>query len=341
MQSALNRVSMKVTADLSLNYPDSRPKKQRAEYLIRRDGGRLDIMGRYQFIDKLQDKSYRERTVFEQGRFLNYQCSLATKIPDAGSVSKKNATEYFAKYNESIALGGPLDGIIFAMGGRRIADNLLDANDLHIRGREVIKDIPCLVVEGHTRYGEARLWIAPSVGYSCLKYILDRSGNDLWDGDKPLSQQPPLSYTEDPRVDPPRPVLRILSVLDEVRVEKIDGHFVPVEGRFVQSISRYQGSKIEDRAVYRRTEIHFDPDFSGTDAFRIDLPEGLIVFFEDNKQSGIVYKWSNGDVVPAFRVYQGDRDKFVAGRMSNTTLVLGIIALNVGDAATRPVLLEA
>ena len=236
-QSVVDRSSMKVVTEMNLDYPDNRPKKQRCELLLRRDGDLFDITATYRYLDLDQKRSYKERAVLNKTHYIYHKSLLdaASSKPSAGLVAKKARTEEGQRFLHDQIYGTSLDGRTDGCDEKRISEILLETPDARIRGTELIGGVPCEVIEGHTHYGVATIWIAPSKGYCCLKLILDRTGNDSWFG-KSLSRQPPWSPSGLP--NDLKAIERVLTVLENVKVEQIDGHFVVTEADCTNSIFR-------------------------------------------------------------------------------------------------------
>lgn len=308
-QSMFERVSMRLTVDVSLDYPDDRPKQQRCEFLLQRDGDWIDIEETYKYIDSGSENSYENRIVKNAQFFVESRWRLAENSQKKAMVAKVTRDTLGRQALNVSVRGGPLCGVFNNMtSGVHIAALLREAVNAKLAREEQLNGIHCYVITGHTRYGDVTLWIAPDKGYNLLKGILDCQGNDLWDNDKPLSEQPPWSPSG--RADDLRRITRCLYELDSVRLETIQGRQVPVEGEFKSTIFRGGARPVVDRMRYKRSDVTFDPDFKKSEAFKVDLPDGLLVNFLDDGDSGVVYKWEGGDVRVNYVPFTGEKEGF-------------------------------
>lgn len=292
-QALLNHASWKLTVDSSVSISGKHSGGEREEIIVRRDGDRLDVRGKELAPkDAPKDFSSNYHYVTSDDYFLTYNYDLGEKGPTVGTVAKNKKKKHIEKFMTAPQKGGPLDLAVFDMGGERVAENLLKAKDLHVKGEEMIGGVSCKIVVGHTPYGQIKLWVSPEKGGCYLKFTVERTGEDLINGR-------PVSQTKSDIMDTgkKRPLLRLVHALNDVRIEEIEGHYVPVEGRYTDiSFEREDVSKIRER-IYHRSDVHFNPDFSrDPEAFKVQLPEKAMVNFLDDETSGVAYEWSDGKV---------------------------------------------
>ncbi|SIO10081.1 hypothetical protein SAMN05444166_2450 [Singulisphaera sp. GP187] len=326
-QSAVDRSSMKVTTEITLDYPDQRPKKQRSEILLQRDSNRFNITGAHSYLDVGQNNSYSFRTLENSDYYTTYQVRRGSEVAKSGLIAKKERDKFGKQSLEAAIYGGPLDGQVAGSDSKRIAEMLLDASGTKMRSQESISESTCEVVEGRTRYGTITMWIAPDFGYTCVKFVVDRTGNDLWNGTA-ISHQP--LWSPSGKADDLRPITRCLSVLDNVRVEKIGDHFVPTQGRYTESIYRNRGKTVNDVYVYQRTDILFSPTFA-TGTFDSDLPVGSTVDLLDESESGVQYRWDGKNAEVAFDDYSGPKGSFESNfTLFNLMVAIIVLAILIG-----------
>jgi hypothetical protein len=207
--------------------------------------------------------------------------------------------------------GAPLMGIFFG-DDKRIDRILQGADTISVRNEmEDVGGSGCYVIDAMTQYGKYTIWIDPQHGYNIAKAEVKKEGGDLAWGDKPVAwgeKQPPASQYIGGR--PPTAKKALSFSLENVRFEKVDNIWVPMEADY-QYIKMYQ----ENRAItvkrhHKRTRIDFDPDFEAIGAFVPDIPDGTRVFLDH--AAGISYTWQNGKLVP-------DVDELVLEQLDSIT----------------------
>src|SRR5581483_6274411 len=92
--------------------------------------------------------------------------------------------------------------------------------------------------------------------------------------------------------------------VEDVVVACIGTAYIPVAGKFTDT-QWYGDLKLLYVNVYQRSEIAIHPDFTGTDAFISDLPEGARLTNMDDQTSGVMYGWRGGKVVTAGAQFGG------------------------------------
>ena len=297
-QRAIRRVSMHLTTEIRRSRPpgDWRSCKQRGELSIRRDGDRIDISEKHLFLD-WPGHDFFSRTVVDSEYFVYYEHPLGKgQKPEGGLAAKRRKKEFFQRFGENLNSGSPLDGYLLGTANNSVAEALLEAPDLRVRGQDDLDGVRCEVVEGHSIYGRVVMWLAPARGSVALKYISERAGDDLWLENKSVSRQRKTSYPAGERR-----VLRVEERLEGVEVREMSGRYVPVRGTYTET--RFLDHNEVDSSTYHyaRSNITLDPDFTGTQAFRSDLPEGTTVTLLDAPEgSGVVYRWENNKAVPVF-----------------------------------------
>lgn len=285
-QQMTNRMSMQgVTDGESESLQPEQPRRQRDEFTYRRDEDLLDIAGRHLFLDKHQDRSYRFRAVIGKEYWVYYQCPASGRQPPRdGSVSRDRPAQ-LASYGGNVAFAAPLDGYSFVPGGQRLAEAMLRTGTFKLRGPEKIDGTSCQVVEARTPAAKMAIWIAEDSGYAMLRAEAENYPEGV-----PESQR---HYGPNgPRIAAQR------IVLEDVVVSPIKNTPVPVSGRLVSVLQLEDGREDKTTYHYHRSKIELAPDFTGTDAFVTDLPDGSSVTNFDEARSGVHYVWRGGQVVP-------------------------------------------
>ncbi|MCX5636535.1 MAG: hypothetical protein NTX52_02430 [Planctomycetota bacterium] len=195
----------------------------------------------------------------------------------------------------SIVYGGaPLTGI-FNGDLDPVSSILHQADTISVRNKmEQVGGSECYVIDAVTQSGKYVVWIDPQHGYNIAKAEVYKEENDVAWG-KPLGWQGDLS---DLQFLGPRPVpLNSFSfTLKNVRFEKINDIWVPMEADYENTKTYTNGRIITTRMHDKRTYIDCAPDFEAVGAFVPDIPDGSRVFLE--YAPGIRYVWQNGKPVP-------------------------------------------
>jgi len=169
---------------------------------------------------------------------------------------------------------------------RPVYDLLLEQEDVRLReDTESVDGFDCYVVEGDGDHGYITLWIDVEYGYNARKATLHKDAEDLGWSETPIGELlgSPMSSFD--------------LVLDNVVIERIDGRHVPIKNRIQKKETSLDGSRITETTV--TTELsgfQFNPDFEVLGAFRMDMPNGTVVY--DKEESNIKSQWQDGQLVP-------------------------------------------
>ena len=242
---------------------------QRLNLIHRRDGNRAEWLGSKSFFedDKAEvSTSSRKFAVIANGRHIVVADDAWT--PDEryrGTIRRRNYGKILRSASDDFYYGGFLDGLFLGLRKTANMAELLSQSDmLRVIGKEDINETVCYIVEAETEEARFRVWIAPEKGYNMLKATID-------------SSIAPGSI-----------------VIDSIEVQKINGIFVPVAGRFVETFKVKDGVKTVHAKV-KRSQIDLNPDFEALGAFRLALPDGSRI---DDRDSGISYQVFGGEMVP-------------------------------------------
>lgn len=275
-QCRMDHVSLRCVSEMHGTHFEDKPNHQRQELLIRIDGERIDIKGRHELLDKRQELSCIYRKTSDNGFLVTYSHDIPVKRPNNGLARKlgsEGAAANLRAIRQDPASGNCLDGWAI-IGDRRLAQQLVDAGTCKVARSEDVAGTRCQVVEGTTPLGTIVLWLAGDRGCVPLQFVLERVGEQI-----PAKE----------RAWRTTPIIRIASQLDRVEAEKMGDTWVPVRGRLVDEFHLADGRFARAEHVYERSDIELSPDFSRTDAFSIDLPDGTIVTNLDDKASGVRY----------------------------------------------------
>jgi len=249
-------------------------------FVFCRDGGRAEWRGRMFGYDEQgnvdPNKNHSINEVVTGERHISY--SNVVGGPLMGVVMSNDCTKRLRRLLESPANGSPLWGRVFGNGHRSVASLLSESADLALRDeQEVVNGQDCYVLEGTSEYGRVTLWVAAEKGYSAMKWSIEKVKGDLFD-------------------DEPIPADSWVALFEVVRLEDMNGVFVPVEGVFTLADSYPDGSEYVIRDEYTVSDIDLAPNWEAAGAFSVDLPDGTWVQVEE--APGIRYVWKGGKVVP-------------------------------------------
>lgn len=161
----------------------------------------------------------------------------------------------------------------------RIDTILRKANKISVRNKtEKVGGSDCFVIDAVTRSGEYAVWIDPVHGYNIAKAEVWRKKGDLIYGD--------TMGKED----------KVLISLKNVRFEKIDGLWVPMEAdrNFIRHM--IGGNWTKHNRHHKRTEFILNPDHDALGSFvPDDIENGARVHITGVE--GINYTWQDRKVV--------------------------------------------
>ena len=238
---------------------------------FRTDGDRVNHRG--SVWDKLlsKDKALYKFFLWDGESFIQYR--HGSQLTGSAVFIKKNddgkkrmiATEY---------KGAPLMGIC---GGDydRIDSILRKADNISLRQKtEQVGNSQCYVIDAVTKRGKYRIWIDLEHGYNIAKIELKKRKGDL------------IGSSE-------RVKIGMLFLLKNVRFEKIDEVWVPVEA----DMQQYQDDRISIiKWHHKRTKMTLNPDHNTLGSFvPDDIPDRTQVSVLG--EFGKKYTWQNGKAV--------------------------------------------
>ena len=301
-QAVVELVSMRVETneliDRLARPANGLPCRQKAELWIRRDGDRIDISGSHIFLELLPDLSWTGRSVVNSKEWITASRKVEQKAYKGG-VYSANLKEGLRQALCALEHGGFLDGYFELFPQRRLMEFLQEAHDLHASREETVDGTPCKVVEGTTPYGVITAWLAPSKGHLPLKLLYKKGPNDLLGPGTPVTAG---------SINRPGEVIQtqgVTGLLDGVEVKPLNGAYVCVAGRFVQTQRLTRGPDCVSEYATRRKDIDLHPNFEGTDAFESPLAPGAVMTNNEDPNSGIIYRWTGKRLAPEYDDFSG------------------------------------
>ena len=283
-------IRIKATHNLDVNAPDKNSFPSKLDFIFRRDHDRAEWIGqRLLFDDKGKVDQVNSRVIkrISTGEFF---LDIPNTSPFAAfprpAVVNRDYKELQENVLDSSDLGGPMFGRLQGVNHKGIAGLLGESNNLRLHDKqENLNGVPCYVLEATTKYGRVTAWIAPEKGYNALKWVFERSRDDLFD-DIPLSARWPELQS----------VTAVFDCLEMQEVNDVNTLFVAKSSRFTHTVNFTNGTKSSDQSEYAVSDIQLNPDFESLGAFKVDLPNGTRVFVMEFP--GVRYIWQNGKIVP-------------------------------------------
>jgi hypothetical protein len=207
---------------------------------------------------------------------------------------------YMDRFLANLLMGDKLiDGITTGAHHKTFFEVMSEARSLQLRDEmEIVDGHETYVLEAETKYGKHILWIDPEYGFHPRRMAIHKVTGD-YDFDTKLGDPPrPLP----PNVSPAVPWCATVKndlIVDNIKIEKIDGRYVPISAEIRDYEKFEDGQFTEVISMYKRRDVHFNPDF---DAMVRNFLEGVLdettvyVYHEQNPR-GAEYKWYKGEVV--------------------------------------------
>jgi len=295
-------------------------------FWLRRNHDLLDISAEIRGIRP--DDSYirKLRFVGTKQFAMRYYFDPNQHRPRSGIARKATKDGERKRWLEMPGYSAALDGCLPGTDATYTAQLLLDADDLSERSEEAVGGVACRVVSGSTPYGRISLWIGPTKNCIPLKTVIEKKADDLFAGGHTLQE----ADLFDPAKYPGQSAARQLTILDEVTVSETGGALAPVSGCLTIITNLTGGDKFTTSRTFRRAEVDYAPRFRDTDAFVIDLPNGSLVNYVDERDHGVQYQWRDGKVEPAFTHFTSGAEgarRAALGRRQVVLMALGAATL--------------
>lgn len=244
------------------------------DYVLRCDGPKYDIITkRYNEIEDSIIPTWSNRSLWNgtQHQARNTWIKSGT-VSMAISSKQPDKNEIWS----SPYLGGPLSG--YLLNNNNIISVLKESDSAIIHTQmEDIEGFLCYKIEGYAQKSHYQVWIDPNFGYNIRKLV--------------STGPPPIEGAD----------FILKCELDNVKINKIDDHYIVTEGKFTSGSGKDKDSiKILQTWEYKKSNIQLNPDFVKLGAFVMDAPDGTKITHDD--YPGIQYQWQNGKAV----AYVGD-----------------------------------
>jgi hypothetical protein len=310
--------------DTKAEYPVGLGKRRwgiaRASSVVRRDGPRLEILGRRFYTHNRAPDGEDFQVVILPERILRF-AAKPRQPHDAGTVSRQVTDGYFAERSSPFS-GGCLDGYLDPMGNRHLCKLMLDSGGALLLADEIRGGTPCFVVRASTSHGDVVVWITKDS--SAIKaFSVRKSGADLHFG-KGGGSEPFASakiYLDYLDAD------SWYASLDNVQFAKIGEDSIASAGTLRMEWKAGNRTTLEQCFHCSRTNFKLSTVRFAADAFRLHLQEGASISDVDNPESGVRLLWHVGGVALADPQLRSEVPAFVpqmpAGR------IVWLLALNL------------
>ena len=281
---------IKATHDLDVNSPDKNSFPSKLDFIFRRDHDRAEWLGQRLLFDDEGKVDQLNSRVIKRISTGEFHLDIPNTSPFAAfprpAVVNRDYKELQKNVLDGSDFGGPMFGRLQGVNHKGIPGLLGESNNLGLNDKqESVNGVPCYVLEATTKYGRVTAWIAPEEGYNALKWVFERSRDDLFD-DTPLSARWPELQG----------ATLVFECVEMQEVNDVNNVFVHKSSRFTDTVNFTNGTKSSDQSEYAVSDIQLNPDFEALGAFKIDLPDGIRVFVMEFP--GVRYIWQNGKIVP-------------------------------------------
>jgi len=187
--------------------------------------------------------------------------------------------------------------------------------------REEVDGSPCYVIKSSGKHGEITVWVDAEHEFVIRKALVEKGPDCVVLADKRLKD-----YDD--------PGLKMVISLDNVRVELIDGHYVPMVGTRSLVDTNADGSTTTFTENVEIKSINFHPDFLSEGAFVLNVPEGTEVWHQDAPVKGV---WKNGAEVAVLSEEEMETIKEEIGQPSEPVDIAEGEAFEAGEPAQAAV----
>ena len=293
------------------DFPSMFPVRTTSSAEYRRDGNRIDTV--------VQRKVYRDtdalvplgdqqtRVIFTDGNTIRYSTSSLdhrNQVLVSGQSDSMFARQSQSVLDEALILTGEMvPGNSF----HSMIAVLKMSNSTKVRKQmEVVDGRRTYVLEAQTPYGHHTLWLDPDHGFYPKRIVIEKQPGDLMD-DKPLAMTADQSRAYHDPFYPDAPLKQFRITVAPITVEAVDGLYFPTSAT-IEIVRTYtDGREVTARITYECNHIDLKPDFEAIGAFRLDVPDGIPVFFMDDPRAdaGIRYEWRDGAPRPVSGLHPG------------------------------------
>lgn len=277
---------------------DPRPSRDIA-FLIRRDGLRLDLSGRFLYPTPWEQDSSELRIVANDKYYITYEFRFNQFDHAKGGVASEHPRDRAPDILPGLPYGGALDGYCTGTGEQTLAEVLLaDPISLTV-GDQTTQGMHCHSISGRTQVGEIELVLDRQGRMRAFTY--NKGPNDPYQNNKPLADRKDRFVLDEAEQIAGDLYLRGWSAqLHDANYGPADDAPAPLSGRLIVTRTLSDGHEMLTTYNYHREILSIDPAFGGSNAFVVDgLPEGARLTNMDNPTSGVMYVWKQGAMVTA------------------------------------------
>ena len=205
---------------------------------------------------------------------------------------------FMDRFLADLGTGILLDGVTYGAHNKTFFEVISEAHSLQLRNKtEIVDGHETYVLEAETKYGKHILWIDPQYGFNARRMAIHKVIGD-YDSDTKLGDQP---RTLPPNTSPSVPWCATVKsdlTVDNIYIEKVNGHFVPISAKIRRYKEYEDGQFTEVISDYKRRDIDFNPDFDAmVRDFLKEIPDETTVYVFNEQSAAATYKWQNGQVV--------------------------------------------
>lgn len=232
-----------------------------------------------------EDNPEYQSYLWDGKRLVQYARNPASPVSKLGKVHLDQSRKPNDPRNERLYTNAGAAGLRgYVMGGTERIDSILrKADDIYVRNEMEPAGkarSPCYVIDAMTEIGKFTIWIDPEHGYNIArcKQQIDGNRGDIVYG-RPHHRDDTISLS-----------------LENVRFEKINGFWIPIE--VDSKYHRIMGKDYSKSETHlKRTEVKLDVDHDALGSFvPDDIKNGARVFVIGVK--GIMYTWQDGELIP-------------------------------------------
>ncbi|MEJ2648026.1 MAG: M20/M25/M40 family metallo-hydrolase [Sedimentisphaerales bacterium] len=232
-------------------------------------------------IDQKSSSLVRVILVDKQGVCLNfYNPELENLLPPGAILISDRLNKFLQDYSEHPPFGGSISGRFWGNNGQSISDLLESASNLKSTDNVTkIMGHNAFLIEAETQYGNVKAWISPDLDYNCLKWEIEKTPKQYYRDGMPSND----SFTKS------------IAVYDAEKADKIDGRYIITQAKLNYKVIKDNETLSNDTYHFNLKNIDLNPDYEALRAFEIQLPEGTIVYDDENPD--VRYQWIDGNLV--------------------------------------------
>lgn len=222
--------------------------------------------------DVPKNKALYRSYLWDGKRYITYTKDLDGKYPNMVIINGDSG-------HDMMPLAGELHGN-FRGDSVRVDSILRKARNVSVRDElDEITGSACYVIDAITERGKYTLWMDPNHGYNLAKAVIQKKEHQLFP-----KRPPSKNYVS-------------LRIMGNVRFEKIDDIWVPMEVDLKYNGNYAHGYFSKSKSHVKRTEVILNPDHDALGSFvPDDIENGSKVYVV--QVPGITYIWQDGELIP-------------------------------------------